>query len=231
MTIFLVGILILFIALLSPIHELGDNYLFSAHMVQHLLLISVVCPLLLLGTPAWLLRPMLRHPRVMGAARTLTRPVVAFVLFNLVFAFWHLPVLYDLALRQQGIHILEHIMFLGAGLIMWWPILSPLPELPRSPYVVQMLYLFLQPTVPSILGAIITFSDGTLYAWYAEAPRIWGISAPRRPADWRPHHVDSRRLGLPAHADGDIPHLGKQGGSPGAAQQHRVETGWQLQLC
>ncbi|MCE2464069.1 MAG: cytochrome c oxidase assembly protein [Dehalococcoidia bacterium] len=176
-TIFLTGILILFIALLSPIHELGDNYLFSAHMVQHLLLISVVCPLLLLGTPAWLLRPMLRHPRAMGVARTLTLPVVAFVLFNLVFAFWHLPVLYDLALRQQGIHILEHLMFLGAGLIMWWPVLSPLPELPRSPYLVQMLYLFLQPTVPSILGAIITFSEGTLYEWYAEAPRIWGISA------------------------------------------------------
>ena len=176
-TIFLTGVLVLFVALLSPIHELGDNYLFSAHMVQHLLLISVVCPLLLLGTPAWLLRPVLRYPQVMRVARTLTLPVVAFILFNVVFAFWHLPALYDLALRERSIHILEHLMFLGAGVIMWWPVLSPLPELPRSPYIVQMLYLFLQPTVPSILGAIITFSDGTLYEWYAEAPRIWGITA------------------------------------------------------
>ena len=176
-TIFLIGVLVLFVALLSPIHDLGDDYLFSAHMIQHMLLISVACPLLILGTPAWLLRPMLRHPRVMRAARTLTLPVLAFILFNVVFAFWHLPALYDLALRERSIHILEHLMFLGAGVIMWWPILSPLPELPRSPYLIQMLYLFLQPTVPSILGAMITFSDRTLYEWYAEAPRIWGISA------------------------------------------------------
>lgn len=175
--VFLVGVLVIFVAVLSPLHELGDNYLFSAHMVQHLLLTLVVPPLLLLGTPPWLIRPLLTGSRVLSVARFLTLPVVAFVLFNTVFVFWHVPVLYDLALREQGIHILEHLTFLTAGVIMWWPILSPLPELPRPPYLVQMLYLFVQPTVPSILGALITFSGSVLYEWYSEAPRVWEISA------------------------------------------------------
>ena len=174
---FLAGVLILFVALLSPLHELGDNYLFSAHMVQHLLLMLVVPPLLLWGTPSWLLRPLMRSPPVLGIARFLTRPVAAFVLFNAVLVLWHLPGLYDLALRERDIHILEHMMFIGASVIMWWPILSPLRELPRPPYLVQTLYLFLLPTVPAIVGAFITFSDGIVYTWYAEAPRVWDISA------------------------------------------------------
>lgn len=157
-TMFLSGILVLFVALVSPLHELGDDYLFSAHMVQHLLLTLVVPPLLLLGTPGWLLRPFLLSPKVYRAARLVTLPVIAFILFNTVFVIWHVPALYDLALRERGIHILEHLMFIGAGVIVWWPILSPLPELPRASYMMQMLYLFVQPTVPSVLGAMITFS-------------------------------------------------------------------------
>ena len=176
-TLFLAGVLVIFIALLSPLHELGDNYLFSAHMVQHLLLTLVVPPLLLAGTPAWLIRPLFRSAGALKIGRFLTLPIVAFILFNAVFVLWHVPALYDLALRERGIHILEHLTFLVAALIMWWPILGMLPEMPRPPYLVQMVYLFVQPTVPAILGAIITFSDGVLYDWYAQAPRIWEISA------------------------------------------------------
>ena len=177
MTLFLTGTLLIFVALLSPLHELGDNYLFSAHMVQHLILTLVVPPLLLAGTPAWLLRPVLRFPHVFKVAKFLTKPVTAFILFNAVFVTWHMPVFYDLALRELEIHVLEHLMFLFAGLVLWWPILSPLPELPRAPYIVQVLYLFVQPTVPAILGAVITFSDHVLYEWYEAAPRVWSISA------------------------------------------------------
>ena len=176
-SVFLTGVLVLVVALLSPLHELGDEFLFSAHMVQHLLLTLVVPPLLIFGTPAWLLRPLVRPPGVLRAARIATMPVMAFAVFNAVFVLWHMPALYDLTLREKGIHILEHLMFLVAAVIMWWPVLSRLPEIPRSSHIVQMLYLFVQPTVPSILGAIITFSGGVLYKWYAEAPRIWGISA------------------------------------------------------
>ena len=174
---FLTGVLVICIALLSPLHELGDEFLLSAHMAQHLLLTLVVPPLLLLGTPHWLLRPLLSPPRAMKVARFLTSPVIAFIVFNAVLVVWHVPALYDQALREQGVHILEHLMFIVAGVIMWWPILSPLPEIPRSSYLVLMGYLFLQPTVPSILGAFITFSDSVLYSWYETAPRVWDISA------------------------------------------------------
>ena len=174
---FLCGVLVLFFALLSPLHELGDKYLFSAHMVQHMLLTLAAPPLLIAGTPAWMLRPLVISPRVFRIVRTATLPVASFVVFNAVFVLWHIPALYDLALRERGVHILEHLMFLTAAILMWWPILGRLPELPRPSYLVQMLYLFVHPTVPAVLGAIITFSDGVLYEWYAVAPRIWGLSA------------------------------------------------------
>ena len=177
MSSFLFGVLVIAVAVLSPLHELGDNYLFSAHMVQHLLLILVAPPLLLLGTPKWMLRPLVTSPRALRIARGLTSPVMAFAVFNVVLVLWHLPPLYDLALRERGIHILEHTMFISAAVIMWWPLLSPIPQLPRASYLVQMLYLFVIPTVLAILGAFLTFADKVLYSWYAEAPRIWDISA------------------------------------------------------
>ena len=176
-SIFLCGVLVIFLALLSPLHELGDRYLFSAHMVQHLLLTLVVPPLLIVGTPLWMLRPLVTVPQVFRVVRIATLPVVAFVVFNAVFVLWHIPALYDLALRERGVHVLEHLMFLAAAVIMWWPILGRLPELPRPSYLVQMLYLFVHPTVPAVLGAVITFSKGVLYEWYAAAPRIWDLSA------------------------------------------------------
>ena len=174
---FMSGVLLIVVALLSPLHELGDRYLFSAHMLQHVLLLLVVPPLLLLGTPGWLVGTVLRSPRVLAVSRTLTRPLVAFALFNTVLVLWHMPVLYEFALRERDIHIVEHVMFLGVAVLMWWPVLSLAKELPRAPYMTQMVYLFLLPTLPGILGAIITFSDRVLYTWYAEAPRLWGISA------------------------------------------------------
>ncbi|MFQ5795485.1 MAG: cytochrome c oxidase assembly protein [Candidatus Bipolaricaulia bacterium] len=174
---FSLGVLVIFIAAGTPLHELSEGYLFSAHMLQHVLLTLVAPPLLLLGTPGWLLRPLLRLPIVMPAARFLTLPLVAFVLFNVVFAIWHLPVLYDLTLGDHPIHIAEHLLFMGTALLMWWPILSPLPELPRLSYPSQMLYLFLLSVAQLPVFAVITFSDRLLYTGYAEAPRLWNLSA------------------------------------------------------
>ena len=173
---FLAGVFVLFVALLSPLHELGDNYLFSAHMIQHLLLILVAPPLLLLGTPDWLLRPLIRPRWIMATVQFLTKPVVAFFLVNVIFAMWHVPALYDLTLESREAHVIEHLMFIVSGFILWLPILSPMPELPRSSYLIQTVYLFLQPTVPSLLGAIIAFSDRILYSGYAVAPRVWDLS-------------------------------------------------------
>jgi putative membrane protein len=114
---------------------------------------------------------------VIGAiARTLTRPKVCFATFNLVIAAWHLPVLYNVAMAHHEIHILQHLMFMAAAVMLWWPILSPLPELPRLSYPMQMLYLFLTTIPMSIVAVYITYSDNLLYPAYASAPRLWGIT-------------------------------------------------------
>jgi len=173
---FLGGLAVVFLALNGPLHELSDHYLFSAHMVQHLLLTLVVPPLLLVGTPGWLLRPILQGPGVTRTGRTLTRPLVAFAIYNVVLAAWHLPLLYDWAMRNHDLHILQHLMFMATGLLMWWPVLSPLPELPRLPPPAQILYLFLAavPMVP--VAALITLSDEVLYPFYGQAPWLWGLT-------------------------------------------------------
>src|SRR5262245_19562673 len=127
---FLLGVLILFAATVSPLDTLS-GYLLSMHMVQHLLMTLVVPPLLLVGTAGWLLRPLLGLPLGRPIGRALTHPVVAFLLFNAVFVIWHVPALYDLALRNDAVHILEHGLFLATAMLTWWPIFSPLDELPR----------------------------------------------------------------------------------------------------
>ena len=138
---FMTGVGVMLFALAGPIHELSDNYLFSAHMVQHSLLTLVVPPLLLLGTPGWLLRPLVSNGAVLRAGRIITKPLIAFLIFNVVLNVWHFPVFYEGALREHPVHILEHLLFMSAAVIVWWPILSPLPELPRIPYPAQILYL------------------------------------------------------------------------------------------
>jgi len=174
---FLLGVFLMFLALVSPLDELGDSYLFSAHMVQHLFLTVVGPPLLLLGTPAWLVKPLLRQRHAFLIARVLTFPAIAFFLYNADFWLWHAPPLYDATLENEAIHILEHLTFIVFGVIAWWPIFSPLEEgLPRLSLGGQILYLFFSGMPTVALGAGLTFSP-PLYAPYISAPRIWGISA------------------------------------------------------
>ena len=173
---FSLGVLVLYLALTSPIHHLADEFLFSAHMVQHILLLLVVPPLLLTGTPTWLLRPLIRSPIVLTVGRFLTRPIVAFAIFTIALSLWHIPALYDLALRNETAHILEHLFFISSAVIMWWPVMSPLPELPRAGYPVQMVYLFSLTIPMGFIGAAITFSQRVLYTWYDTVPRLWGLS-------------------------------------------------------
>lgn len=170
------GLATMFLALNGWLHDLSDTYLFSAHMVQHLLLAFVIAPLMIMGTTGPMLRPALRVPGVEPVARWLTRPTRSFAIFNVVVAGWHLPPLYNYALAHHPIHILQHLMFLAASVIMWWPILSPLPELPRLSYPGQMLYLFLMSIPMAIVSVYIAYSDSLLYPFYAAAPRVWGIT-------------------------------------------------------
>jgi putative membrane protein len=173
---FLLGMLVMFLVLVSPLDELGDSYLFSAHMVQHLFLTIVGPPLLVLGTPEWFVKPLLRNKVVFKIAKVLTYPAVAFVLYNVDFWLWHAPSLYNATLENQNIHILEHLTFIVFGFLYWWPIFSPSKDLPRLSIGGQILYLFLSGMPSVLLGAGLTFSP-PLYAPYLAAPRIWGISA------------------------------------------------------
>lgn len=170
------GVLLLFLSLNGPLHDLSDDFLFSAHMVQHLLLTLAIPPLLLAGTPGWMLRPALRFPVVAAIARALTGPFACYVIFNLVIIAWHLPPLYNLAMADHNVHILEHLMFLVASVLMWWPFMSQLPELPRLSYPGQMLYSFLMSIPMSVVAISIVYADHVLYPAYSAAPRIVALS-------------------------------------------------------
>jgi putative membrane protein len=175
-SLFFSGLLIMFASLNGPIHDLSDDYLFSAHMIQHLLLTLAMPPLLLAGTPGWMLRPVLSHRYVSPVARFFTRAPIAFVTFNVVIAAWHLPVFYNIAMARHGVHIVEHLMFMVAAVLMWWPLLSQLPEFPRLAYPGQMLYSFLMSIPMSIVAVYIAMSDHVLYPAYAAAPRVLALS-------------------------------------------------------
>ena len=174
------SLVVLFLALNGPLHNLSDEYLFSAHMVQHLLLTLLFPPLFLYGLSSQVVR------RVWGVVsgewlrrmlRWLTRPVPAAVIFLIPMTVWHFPRFYEAAMRDHDVHIAQHLTFLVTAVVMWWPVLSPLPELPRASYPVQMLYLFLLGIPLTLVGALITLSGDVLYPFYSEAPeRVWGLS-------------------------------------------------------
>jgi putative membrane protein len=169
---FFAGLFVIFASLNGPLHDLSDDYLFSAHMVQHLLLTLTMPPLLIAGVPGWMLRPLLRNRAIAAIGRRVTKPVFCFTLFNVVIAAWHIPDLYNAAMANHNIHIIEHLMFMSAAVLMWWPLMSPLPELPRLAYPGQMLYCFLMSIPMSITAVYITMADHILYPVYAAAPRV-----------------------------------------------------------
>lgn len=173
---FAAGLVTLFIALISPIDTLS-SILFLMHMTQHVLLIMVAAPLLLLGLPAPFLGFLVQNARIKAGLAWLTHPGVAFTLYNLTLLIWHLPALYEASLRQDIVHSLQHAMFFGTALLSWWPLLSPLPELPRLTYPAQILYIFLLAIPGGILGAVLVFSEQAFYATYLAAPRLGDFSA------------------------------------------------------
>jgi putative membrane protein len=171
------ALVVLGLSLNGPLHNLSDRYLFSAHMGQHLVLTLVFPPLLLYGTPAWVIRPIIGPRAVQRLARWATRPLVAGVLFSVPITLWHFPQFYEAALEHHPLHIVQHLVFLATAVIMWWPVLSPVPELPRASYPTQLIYLFALGLPMSLAGALITLSDAVLYPFYIAAPRLWGLTS------------------------------------------------------
>ncbi len=172
---FLIGVGVLWVGADWPIHDLAERYLYSVHMVQHLLFSLVAAPLLLSGLPPWMLRSILRPRWLRSLVRFVTRPVVALAFFNGVLLFTHWPAIVTLAVQSEWLHFGLHTLIVGSALVMWWPIVSPLPEMPPLPAPGQCLYLFLQSLAPTIPASFLTFGSRPLYPIYATFPRIWGI--------------------------------------------------------
>ena len=169
---FVFALLVLYGAVASPLDAIGEAYLFSAHMVQHMILIYVVPVLFLLALPVWRLRPVMAVGAVSFICRWLTHPVIACLLFNLNFAVWHIPALYEWGLRDRAVHILEHGMFMGTAVLMWWPLLSRLPEYPRLLPGLQVLYILGLALGQIPVFAYVTFAAEVLYPTYETAARL-----------------------------------------------------------
>jgi putative membrane protein len=174
---FSAGVGVLLLASDWPLHDLAEGYLYSAHMIQHMLLTFVAAPLLLLGTPAWLARAVLVRTRLLPAVRFLGRPVLGLIQFNTILVLSHWPLIVDGTLRDHPLHFVAHAVLLVSAVLMWLPVLSPLPEVPQARPPTKMLYLFLQTIVPTVPASFLTFGTTPLYKFYEHVPRLYGISA------------------------------------------------------
>lgn len=162
---FIAGVFVLFIALESPLEHLGDTYLFSAHMLQHLLLLLIVPPLLLMGLPEQLMQRVLDWPLADRIEKVVSHPVLAWFLANITLWLWHWPVLYNATLANEQIHIIEHLSFLVTATIFWWPVLAPIEERRMAPLAV-IPYTFAAAVSNSILGILLTYAKPGLYPAY-----------------------------------------------------------------
>jgi|TARA_B100001167_G_C16769431_1_gene306225 putative membrane protein len=171
------GVFVIFIALLSPLHALSDDYMFSAHMVQHVLLTLVSPPLLILGIPDWLISPIFKRDLVRKLAKILFHPISAVVIFNVIFSIWHIPILYGLSVTHHSVHIFEHMLFMIASFVMWWPLCSNSAAVPRLSYPLQIIYLFVMSLAQIIVFGIVTFAPEPIYNHYLDTPKLFGVSA------------------------------------------------------
>jgi cytochrome c oxidase assembly factor CtaG/polyferredoxin len=185
---FMSGLAVIYVALASPIDPFAA-LLLQVHMLQHLLLMMIAPPLLWLGAP-WLpwLRGLPQPVRVFWVVPVLssrslrrlfgwlTHPARALPIFIAVNWFWHLSPVYDLAMRSSGWHYLQHICFLGAALLFWYPVVRPYPSRPGWSLWLLLPYLLLADLSNTALSLLFTFSSRALYAYYTEVPRLAGIS-------------------------------------------------------
>jgi len=186
---FLAGMFALWIAIGSPLSAF-DEVSLTIHMVQHILLMLVIPPLVLLGAPSlpllhglpqWFVRttlgPLLRWPPLRSLGKFLTHPLVCWILAAVALIAWHVPSAFELALRSDSWHEVEHACFLSTSILFWWPVVQPFPSEARWPRWSVPLYLFLGTFPGGALGAFLAFCDRVLYPSYNEAPSIFGITA------------------------------------------------------
>ena len=153
-----------------PLHDLAENYLYSAHMVQHMLISLVAPPLLLLGCPIWLWRWILQPKWLAGTVRVMARPIVAGILFNAVIAVSHAPFWVDGTLYHHALHFWAHLLLFIVSMFMWFPVVNKLEEFPSLSGLNRMLYLFLQSILPNLPAAFLLLSTSVVYKYYAAVP-------------------------------------------------------------
>lgn len=171
------AVILIFLTEASPLHNLADDYLFSAHMFQHLTLSYIIAPLLIVAMPVWLIDAIFANRYTLPISKFLHNPVMAGTLFTLLFSIWHFPVFYEAALRNATLHHFEHVIFLIISIMMWFPTMSPSRKLPAMPYLAQAAYFFFLPIVQMAVFALITYASEPIYQAYVNAPRAWGVAA------------------------------------------------------
>lgn len=184
---FLAGVSVVALVLLGPVDLLAD-YAFTWHMLQHQWLIMVGIPLILLGAPfipairgiprQWRWRwfvPFARNRVVRAVASYGTRPIPGLLFLNGTLLLWHYPGFYDLALKNTAAHYLEHFLFVFSAVMFWWNIVTPYPFPSRLSYLMRLVLIFLSSLFNTVLGSMITYSDGVIYG-YSELNEFWGLT-------------------------------------------------------
>jgi putative membrane protein len=167
---FLFGLLVVWIALETPIDTISDDYLDSVHMLQHVLLAFVAPPLMLLGLSPQMAAVLARIPGL----RAITEPIQAQVIAALVMIVWHVPVLYDATLRNEDLHVVEHLMFIAAGLVLYWPLLEATSSVARWQMSsgAKLVYMLLATLPQDAVALVLIFSRVPFYEFYVTAPRL-----------------------------------------------------------
>jgi putative membrane protein len=158
-----------------PLHDISEDYLYSAHMLQHMMLSYFLPPLALMATPTWLMRVLVGDGRAYRALTFLAKPIVAGVLFNVVIIVTHVPLMVNASVENGPLHYSLHFVVVMSSLLMWMPVVGPFPELHMTP-LGKCIYLFLQSVVPTIPAAWLTFASGAVYSSYDQPVRVWGIT-------------------------------------------------------
>lgn len=172
---FVVAMALLWVASDWPVHDLGEEHLYSVHMLQHMMLSYFMPPLALLATPTWLARLLVGDGRTYRVMSWLAKPVVAGVIFNCAVMVTHVPGVVNASAQNGPLHYSLHALVVLTSLLMWMPVVGPLPEL-RIGAGGQMVYLFAQSFVPTVPAGWLTFSEGVVYKVYNHGPRVFGLS-------------------------------------------------------
>lgn len=174
---FAAGMLALLAALVSPLDGLGEGYLFSAHMVQHVLLGDIAPLLILLGLSRVIMRPATKRlTRLERRLGLLASPATGIVAWLALMYLWHIPALYGAAVEHPLVHRVEHVSFFAAGVALWWPLVQPVPMRRRLTGLQPIAYIGTAKAGLAALGIFLTWSTTAIYPYYEQTPRIWGLT-------------------------------------------------------